>query len=363
MVQNATSDKKGRYSLTLADATRTFDIRIVKEGYAPVEEPIDPVVGGMLRRNFVLQRTGAATPPPEEVARMESRSQAAKTYNEGAEAYEKGDLDTAATKIREAVELKPDLPQAWAALAQVELEREQWEASLAAARQVRQLSPEEPLGVRLEYDALWGAGRREEAEALLNEVIGTLDATSAAVRLYNIGVEAVKVQDWDKAVASFERATQVDPTLAPAYLTLSQIQINRGQYQAALDNAQRYLESKPDDARGLQVVFNAYRGLGETAKADEAYAKLSAADPELVTEALMVEGRANFNNGNVRSSTEQFERILHSSPDHAKAHYMLGLCYASSGRLDDARSHLSRFIELAPDDPEAELARQMLAGL
>jgi regulator of sirC expression with transglutaminase-like and TPR domain len=42
---------------------------------------------------------------------------------------------------------------------------------------------------------------------------------------------------------------------------------------------------------------------------------------------------------------------------------MLGLCYASGGNLASAKSHLSRFLELAPDDPEAELARQMLASL
>jgi tetratricopeptide (TPR) repeat protein len=364
MVRSATSDKKGRYSLTLADATRTFDISIVKEGYAPIEEPINPVVGGMLRQNFVLQPGGgSAAPPPEELARIDSRNEAAKIYNAGAQAFEAGDLAGAAAKFREAVEVEPDLPLAWAALARVELERKEWESARLAALEVRRLTPNEPLGLRMHYDALWGGGRRGEAEALLEELVAAEDLESASIRLYNIGVEAVKVQDWAKAKASFQRTVELDPNLHLAYLTLSQIQVNQGEYAEALANAERFLATSPDDPRGLQVVFNAYRGLGETEKADAAYAQLSAAAPDMVADALMVEGRANFNNGNVAAATGVFERILQGNPDHPKAHYMLGLCYASGGNLASAKSHLSRFLELAPDDPEAELARQMLASL
>jgi Tfp pilus assembly protein PilF len=364
MVRSAESDKKGRYTVQIVDATRQFDITIEKEGYLPIEQPIKPVVGGVLHQNYVLEPKAAAAvgPNEQEMAHLKSRNEAAKTYNEGAEAYEKGDLETAAARFREAAELQPDLAVAWAALARAELERSEWASARAAAQKVHELSPGEPLGLRMEYDALVGAGMRAEADAVL-EVMATEVPETAAVLYYNVGVAAVKEKDWAKAKRSFTRTIETDPSIDLAYLTVSQIEINLGEYAAALAHAQHYLEAKPDEPRGLQVVFNAYRGLGEAEKAEAAYARLREQSPETLAQGLMLEGTANFNNGDVAAAKDLFERVLMAQPDHPKAHFMLGRTYTAMGDYAKAKAEFRRFLELAPDDPEAELAKAMLEGL
>lgn len=364
MVRAAESDKKGRYTIQIVDATRQFDITIEKEGYLPIEEPIKPVVGGVLRQNYVLQPQAAAAagPSEQEMAHLKSRNEAAKVYNEGAEAYEKGDFETAAARFREAAEKQPDLAVAWAALARVELERSQWESARSAAQKVHELSPGEPLGLRMEYDALVGAGMPAEADAVL-EVMASEVPETAAVLFYNRGIAAVKEKDWARAKQSIARTIETDPSIEVAYATISQIEINLQEYEAALGHAQHYLESQPDDPQALQVVFHAYRGLGNVEKAEEAYARLREASPETLTKGLMLEGTAAFNNGDAAAAKDLFDRVLMADPDHPKAHFMLGRTYTAMGDYAKAKAEFRRFLELAPDDPEAELARAMLEGL
>jgi tetratricopeptide (TPR) repeat protein len=358
------SDKKGRYTVQIVDATRQFDITVEKEGFLPIEEPIKPVVGGVLRKNFVLQSPAASTagPSEQEMAHLKSRNEAAKVYNQGAEAYDKGELETAATKFSEAAEMQPDLAVAWAALARVELERSEWESARMAAQKVHELSPGEPLGLRMEYDALLGAGKRTEADEVLETMATEVPAT-AAVLFYNRGIAAVKEKDWAAAKGDFTRTIETDPSIAVAYLTISQIEVNLQEYEAALAHAQHYLESNPDAPQALQVVFHAYRGLGDSEKADQAYARLSEASPETLVKTLMMEGTGSFNNGDTAAAKDLFERVLMAQPDHPKAHFMLGRTYTAMGDYAKAKAEFRRFLELAPDDPEAELAKAMLEGL
>ena len=58
-----------------------------------------------------------------------------------------------------------------------------------------------------------------------------------------------------------------------------------------------------------------------------------------------------------------YEKALELEPEMARAHYRLGLAYLSAGELERARNHLTRFIELQPEDPEAATAREMLGYL
>ncbi len=57
---------------------------------------------------------------------------------------------------------------------------------------------------------------------------------------------------------------------------------------------------------------------------------------------------------------EMFDRALAIDPNYPLAHYYLGLADVSLGATADAKSHLETFLQLAPNDKEADAARQML---
>ena len=57
----------------------------------------------------------------------------------------------------------------------------------------------------------------------------------------------------------------------------------------------------------------------------------------------------------------ELEYVLKADPDLARAHYLLGMALYNSGRADEGRPHLERFIELAPEDPDVEIAKGLLS--
>ena len=135
------------------------------------------------------------------------------------------------------------------------------------------------------------------------------------------------------------------------------------QWQQALDAAQRSLELNPKDTDINQVLYAAYNGLGQKAKAKEILAAMQASDPERASKNSFNQAADLYNSGNLAEAKPMFEAILRNQPDDAKSHYMLGLCYLSEGANDQAKEHLNRFLELAPRDPDAATAKEMLGYL
>jgi tetratricopeptide (TPR) repeat protein len=176
-------------------------------------------------------------------------------------------------------------------------------------------------------------------------------------------VTLVQAGDFEGAAARFEQALEMDPELAPAHGALAGIYLNLGQYEKSIANAQRHLELEPDAASSYGILYLDYRVLGETAKADEAFAAMKAANPGYVGAGFLEFGIKHFNAGNVEEAREIFERVLDAAPDQPKAHYFLALCVLNAGDTARAKELLQRFVELAPNDPEAATARDMLATL
>jgi tetratricopeptide (TPR) repeat protein len=134
-------------------------------------------------------------------------------------------------------------------------------------------------------------------------------------------------------------------------------------WQGALDNALKSVELNPEDAEINQVLYAAYSGLGQKAKADEILKQMQAADPEKAGLNLYNRGADLYNSGDVVEAKKIFEAILQGSPNHAKTHYMLGLCYVGEDNKPKAKEHLSRFLELAPNDADAGTAQEMIKYL
>jgi regulator of sirC expression with transglutaminase-like and TPR domain len=136
---------------------------------------------------------------------------------------------------------------------------------------------------------------------------------------------------------------------------------NKQQFKEALTYIDQLLKAKPDSVEGLRMKYFAYRGLNDErwkaalksyvatgAKASEEVAKIAGED---------------FDNGNSASATQTLEALLEASPNTAVAHYHLGRALASAGANATAKTHLQKFVDMAPTHPEAKAAKEMLAAL
>ncbi|MDX1503069.1 MAG: tetratricopeptide repeat protein [Thermoanaerobaculia bacterium] len=371
--KEATTNRKGRFSMLILDATRSYKIRFEAEGYDVREEPIRLNVGGVLRGTWTLYPEGSRGASAEELARIEAHNKMARAYNEGAELFEAGDMMGAKAKMSEALAEDPDLPQALDALARINLElaaraeegekAPYYEETLEATGRLRELLPAERAPVVLSFEALAGLGRWDEAEALLPTLVEMESIREAAVGYFKIGVATIRAGDLARAKASFTRSVELRPDLKEAYLNLALIAQAEGDAETVVRHADAYLERDPGNGRALTMKYEALQALGRKEEADAAFAELASADPTVVADNFFREGTELWNDGRAQEAQAKFERVLQIVPDHPRAHYQLGLCYASAGDSAKAKQYLARFLELAPEDPEAELARQMLGSL
>lgn len=185
-------------------------------------------------------------------------------------------------------------------------------------------------------------------------------AGGGLVKTYNEGVQALQVGDLGTAASRFEQVLEKQPENGAAHGGMARVYWKQEKWPQALEHAEKSVELNPEDTEINQVLYAAYSALGQQDKADEILAEMQALDPEKAGLNLYNRAADLYNAGQLAEAKQIFEAILQAQPDHAKTHYMLGLCYVSEGANDKAKEHLNRFLELAPNDPDATTAQEML---
>ncbi len=188
---------------------------------------------------------------------------------------------------------------------------------------------------------------------------GEMTPTDKAVEAYNAGAEAFNAHDNATAKAKFQEAVGLDPQLATAWSVLSHLLLTEKNYKEAAAAAEATLAIDPADDRALRVRLDAYKGLGDAAKVKEASAALATADPGVAAITLINEGVSLYNAGKMNEAKEPLLKALELDPTQARAHYLLGICFSMDDKAK-AREHLNKFIEMAPNDPDAAAAKEML---
>lgn len=362
--KSAFTDKKGRFSITLSDAAREYEINLTKDGYVTLQVPLAPKVGGLLRQTWSLtQGADSAVDGAQALIEAESLAEAAAIYNEGADAFRRGDTDFALERFAKSSSLDPELMPPLIGMARIHVAQGDFENALSKVELLLALAPSDLVGLRIRYDALAALERWSEANEVLDLLV-TVDPTpGTARRVFNRGVEAVRISDLPSAAARFEQAVELDASLTPALLALSQIYLTLHEPLRAIEYAEAVVQQDPRSTEALSVLYQAHLSLDNEAGAQLAFADLKAIDPAAVSKAFYKQGVAQFDAGDVESAKKTLERVLETDPEHAKAHYSLALCYLNLGENDRAREFFRRFIELAPEDPDIGSAREMLSYL
>ncbi len=207
------------------------------------------------------------------------------------------------------------------------------------------------------------------APAATPEAPKQLSGSDQAILAYNEGVAALRDGKIAGAVPSLEKAASLNPGLAEAQGALADVYLELKRYGDALAAADRFLALKPGDVQGLRARYDALKAAGDNEKAREALEALAAADPRSPETAVRFfnEGAERARAGKLDDAAGLFQRVVEiapADPKFAKAHYVLGMTYAKEdGKKSQAKEHLQTFLQMAPKDPDAATAREMLAYL
>jgi tetratricopeptide (TPR) repeat protein len=204
----------------------------------------------------------------------------------------------------------------------------------------------------------------------------------------------------DAADSLFAKALSLQPRLVAALSGAGRVALARHDYRRAADQLEQALAADPRASIVHYPLGLAYRGLGDTAKADAHFrqrgsVEIGPPDPLMVALRGLLHGSTNEEeqgmralashdfasavahfrkgldldpnspslrhklgtalslSGDTRGAFEQLQETIRRSPDFAQAHYSLGVLLAQAGRLPEAVNELAAAVRLDPEFPQA----------
>ncbi|MDP9002907.1 MAG: tetratricopeptide repeat protein [Myxococcota bacterium] len=171
-----------------------------------------------------------------------------------------------------------------------------------------------------------------QVQSLRDDVVRVLRPETSATRArtaYEMYVQASALDEdaatYEQAEALYQRAIQIDPSLAIAYTNLGNIRFRRG------------------DEIGAEAMYR--RAIEVDPRQPEAHYNL---------------GYVMLERGDARVATAFFERALEGDPRFADAHFNLAMAWERLGERSHARPHWRKYLELEPSGTWADVAREHL---
>ncbi|MEM6455196.1 MAG: hypothetical protein AAF772_08895 [Acidobacteriota bacterium] len=298
----------------------------------------------------------------------DDRNRAISYYNEAVAAYEASDAAGARRALEAAAAADVSLPEPHRLLADLALSAGEIDAARAAIDRYRALAPDEPLGLGLAYRIVLADGAdlatlAPIADALRAAPGGADHARVLAAQVYNDGARVSQEENGTElAAARFVAAAALDPKLGAAHAGLATLRYNVEDYEGALAALRPASALAADNLQGRRVHYLVLDALGRADEAEAAFAAYHAVDAARAIDLRMRQANEAFRFDEIDAVERYARGVLAHDADVADAHRLLGQL---SLQRDPAasREHLTRFLALAPDHPEADTVRIMLESI
>ena len=150
-----------------------------------------------------------------------------------------------------------------------------------------------------------------------------------AANLTREGIEASKAKDWDKAIAAFRKAAQLEghyaPNLASAVQQRATIYVSQKKFQEAIADYSEALKIKSDDP-------NVYER--------RAYAEMQLKDYD--------------------KALHDYNEAIKHSPEEAKYYQVRALIYQNKGDFKAALADTEKTLQLDPNNTDAQSRKKFL---
>jgi tetratricopeptide (TPR) repeat protein len=199
---------------------------------------------------------------------------------------------------------------------------------------------------------------------------------------FNAGIAAAQAKQWDQAVASFSKASELDPKQHVVWAQLAEAETNLAgdkkgaegdaEMKKGLEAYSKAIELKADDAG----YHNNYAlALARAKQYPEAQAELTKAatlDPPNAGRYYYNLGALLVNAGQNDPAGEAFKKAIDLDPNYADAQYQYGVTLlakasiAADGKVTPVpgtAEAFQKYLTLKPDGPFADSAKSMLATL
>jgi len=189
------------------------------------------------------------------------------------------------------------------------------------------------------------------------------EAREAAISIFNLGVAALDIEDLPAALEHFRQASKIDPDFPDAARATAAVAMELEDFQTAADAAENLVRLQPDNVDAVGTAYFAELLLCDIDRRIPSARRLAEVNPIVVSNEMLQHARVLFDDNLLDGSRSLLEIIIEHEPELAAAHFQLGLTCNMLGDAECTKKALRTFLELAPDDADAETARSLLEYL
>ena len=177
-------------------------------------------------------------------------------------------------------------------------------------------------------DAYQQLGRLQPALAAMQKALETVDSVANEVMLfYNIGNLHRTLKQYTEALASFQKAMDLNPQMAEAHTSIGMVYRALGDLKQAEAYHRQAIQLNP-------LLKNAYNNLG----------------------IILLEANRN------QEAIHSFEKIISLDSDYTEAYRNMGNAYIQLGKKQEALSVLNRYVDLNGPDISVSHMIDALSG-
>lgn len=188
-----------------------------------------------------------------------------------------------------------------------------------------------------------------------------ISADTQAQELFYQGLQQAKTGDLSGAIASYDQALQINPSMYEVWFNLGLTLFHLGEFSEAIASYDRALELKQDSPKAW---YNRGGILGELGHFEEAIASLDVAleiEPDY-EEAWSSRGFALLKLGRLSEAVFSYDKALSLQPDDPQNWYYRGIALAVDQRNSEAIASYDNALLIDPDYPEVWIDRGVVLG-
>jgi len=184
------------------------------------------------------------------------------------------------------------------------------------------------------------------------ETFVSLNPESPWTGYLRLGLSRMELNEFDKAIAAFQKALEEKPQDIKINYNLAQAYQKAGQYEKAEEAYGTLAQLNPQDANTYYgTILRMYDEAGLQDKAIEAAKKLIKLNPNseinVYNLGIMYMKLERFD-----EAIQAFQEVLAIRPDYAYAYYNIGFCYSKQKKQNEYIQAFEKFVELDPENAD-----------
>ena len=275
---------------------------------------------------------------------------AAGHYQLGMAYLAQGNATQAEGEWRAAVQLRPDLMEAWLALGKSATDRRDWSDLEPIAARLIKIAPLSPGGYLFHATARVNRGDATGAEADLKRLIQVSPESPAGYT--KLGQLRALTKRLNEAEILYREALKRSPTFLDAIQGMVDLDFRRGKSAEALQFIQTKIDADPGNAALYLLQGQSYLGVKQPSEAKRSLSHCVEIDGQNLIAFLML-AQVEQSLGNGAEAIANYRHAIAVSPNNAALYATLGTLYEGQGNWQEAQTLYQQALAIHPDEAPA----------